>query len=163
MALLRSPYFRLLLAAIVGAAVAVAAIAVFSGSDENGADAERADGDAAAVGGSAGPNTGFERVVDELPLDIGRLEPEQYLAFGGNELVARVDEQRFLCQLGEDERLQAGEAFYGEVAGRMQEADVEDFKVTIAPLRDDLEVVELAVGEDGSVSLTEQGRSDEPC
>ncbi len=108
--------------------------------------------------------TGFEKVVDALPIRKPPLYVEQYGTFeDSHRLETAVDRKRFFCGKTPDQRQAAVAAFYRSADRRFRASGIRDFvQVVTLPGKTGTGPT-LAVARQGSVSLTRLGRGRGRC
>jgi len=104
--------------------------------------------------------TPFEKLLDRLPIRKPPLHVEQYITTqGSHKVYTAVSKKRFLCQMTPHQRLAAVRAFYRHADAVVRRGGVKDFVQVVTPLAETAErLPALAVGRNGSVSLTKRGR-----
>ncbi len=105
----------------------------------------------------------FDKAVDILPMKKPPLYVEQVILDDTHTLVVRSKSRRFFCGRTEEQRLAAVAYYYGLAESAMTANGIDDFVLIVDGLRETGDVMPLARGADGKVSLTARGRGRGPC
>ena len=109
--------------------------------------------------------TPFGKLVDRLAIRKPPLYVEQYVEIeGSHKLYTAVEPKRFFCGRSPSRRKAAVRMFYSDASRLFSRNGFSDFVQVVTPVSETAEKLPaLAVGREGSVSLTSRGKGKGPC